>query len=987
MSSPALAFPRRTRAILLALILASLSGVGWLRWLCLRSDDIAFLPARKGAEWIVCPEPSNGYAYPEAPATTTFRHTFSLNATPASAVLEVCAFKSTTLAINGQLVAGTLHNGQHWKSPSTLEVARLLRAGTNDITAWVTNSLAPPALWLRLQAGQLMVGTDERWQAFRAWEGWQNAHRARQPQPITPDSSLSGGERTLDSIKRAWPAVAAFCVGSLVLVLVAGRWVRRRSEHLGTPSHVTSAKLMYGLLAIVLIARAALLINNLPQLPRTIGFDTDGHEDYIRFIQQNHSLPLAQQGWEMYQPPLYYAGSALVLEACKLSLPDDRARLLARLVNGVAGLIQCWLALLCLRLLFPGKPAAQAAGLLVAAFLPPHLYLSHYVTNEPLGGLVMTLALYLCLRTLCAEKESVRLQIALGLALGLAMLTKSSALLAVPVFLTALGLRLFAGKCHAPRDCLRTLAAVILPCLLVCGWYYGRVWAQFGRPIVGNWDADAGLAWWQDPGFRTSAFYCGFGHALVSPLFSGFHSFADGLYSTLWGDGLISGTVRMISRPPWDYDLMGVAYLLALGNSLLLITGMLVTFTRFIRRLAVEWFLVLGLVSVFGLGILYMSLCVPSYAQVKAFYGFPVLVPFSALIAAGWDWLQQKHRAGRALLWILLLVWSMASYTAFWVRRDNATTHLVRGIDFASSQRYPEAAASLARALHITPGLADAHTTLGQVLLEQGKVEEAIPHFSAALKIQPGHAEAHYHLGYALLRQQRTEPAISEFRQALRLRLDWSPETLNDMAWLLATHPDPDPRNRAETLPLAERACRLALHLKPTLPEGHHTLGVILVQQGALKEAAVQFAAAVHAQPDNAQAHYDLADAFLRQQRTEKAIPEYREALRLRADWPPEALNNMAWVLATHPEARLRDGAEALGLAQRACRLTGNSNISFLQTLAAAQAECAQFANAINTARQAYELALSTQQFAWTNLAKQRLDLYTAHKRIYEAQR
>ena len=122
-----------------------------------------------------------------------------------------------------------------------------------------------------------------------------------------------------------------------------------------------SANLAHVLLAFVLIARAALLINNLPQLPRTTGFDSEAHEDYIRSIQQRHTLPSANEGWEMYQPPLYYAGSALLLGVCGLSLPDDAAVLLARTVNGVAGLLNCWLALLCLRRLFPGisRPRPQ----------------------------------------------------------------------------------------------------------------------------------------------------------------------------------------------------------------------------------------------------------------------------------------------------------------------------------------------------------------------------------------------------------------------------------------------------------------------------------------------------------------------------------------------------------------------------------------------------------------------------------------------------
>jgi hypothetical protein len=49
-------------------------------------------------------------------------------------------------------------------------------------------------------------------------------------------------------------------------------------------------------------------------------------------------------------------------------------------------------------------------------------------------------------------------------------------------------------------------------------------------------------------------------------------------------------------------------------------------------------------------------------------------VPFSALVAAGWNWLGQKHRAMRTALWVFLLVWTMTVYAAFWVRAGNPET-------------------------------------------------------------------------------------------------------------------------------------------------------------------------------------------------------------------------------------------------------------------------------------------------------------------------
>ena len=88
--------------------------------------------------------------------------------------------------------------------------------------------------------------------------------------------------------------------------------------------------------------------------------------------------------------------------------------------------------------------------------------------------------------------------------------------------------------------------------LAVAGWFYVRTWMELGQPVVGNWNAPGeGRVWWQQPGFHTPAYLTGFGQALVHPYLSGFHSFWDGLYSTLWGDGYLGGRVLPSQRHPF----------------------------------------------------------------------------------------------------------------------------------------------------------------------------------------------------------------------------------------------------------------------------------------------------------------------------------------------------------------------------------------------------------------------------------------------------
>jgi hypothetical protein len=161
----------------------------------------------------------------------------------------------------------------------------------------------------------------------------------------------------------------------------------------------------------------------------------------------------------------------------------------------------------------------------------------------------------------------------------------------------------------------------------VCGWHYARIWLRFGTPLLGNWDVVS--AWWQDAGYHTMADYLRFGHSLVNPLVSGFAGFADGIYSTLWGDGLCGGLSSLIVA--WNQQPMAAGYLWALIPTTLVLAGAGVAILQFIRKPSSELLLLIGFCAVIVLGLVFMTLKVPSYAQAKAFYGLSILTPFVSL--------------------------------------------------------------------------------------------------------------------------------------------------------------------------------------------------------------------------------------------------------------------------------------------------------------------------------------------------------------------
>ena len=95
---------------------------------------------------------------------------------------------------------------------------------------------------------------------------------------------------------------------------------------------------------------------------------------------------------------------------------------------------------------------------------------------------------------------------------------------------------------------------------------------------------------------------------------------------------------------------------------------------------------------------------------------------------------------------------------------------------------------------------------------------------------------------------------------------------------------------------------------------------------------------------------------------------------------PPEILNNLAWGLATNPDDKVRNGTDAVVLAQRACEETKFSKTVLVGTLGAAYAEAGRFDEAIATAQQACDLATRNGETNLLQANQKLLELYRAHK-------
>jgi len=141
-----------------------------------------------------------------------------------------------------------------------------------------------------------------------------------------------------------------------------------------------------------------------------------------------------------------------------------------------------------------------------------------------------------------------------------------------------------------------------------------------------------------------------------------------------------------------------------------------------------------------------------------------------------------------------------------------------------------EAMAKLETALQIDPDYIEAHTVLGNLLIQRGRNAEAARH----------HISAHRLAAAQFLKQGKTAPAVAHWREALKLSPD-SSEFLNNLAWSLATNPNPEFRNGAEAVQLAQRACPAGgapdPHLLDTLAAAYAEAGRFPEAVAALEQA------------------------------------------------------------------------------------------------------------------------------------------------------
>jgi tetratricopeptide (TPR) repeat protein len=275
----------------------------------------------------------------------------------------------------------------------------------------------------------------------------------------------------------------------------------------------------------------------------------------------------------------------------------------------------------------------------------------------------------------------------------------------------------------------------------------------------------------------------------------------------------------------------------------------------------------------------------------------------------------------------------------------SAFAFLMRGVARYENDDLDRAVADIDLALRLDPKYVPALIERAYLWQWRNRLDQAVTDVTRAIELDPRNSYAFVERGVFEYNLRKYDNAMRDFQSALDLGSQAAVVFIGRGLIFL--------NKNDTTKALAE--FKQALQADARHPDTYAALASMYLKQSKLEKALKVLDQAVEIDPQCAESHGNRAVILLALGKYDKALDDLEEVIRV-APNSTRALRERAWLLATCPDAKVRNPEQAVSSARRACELTEWKEPHTLTTLAAASSEAGDFDGAVKWQQKAIEL-------------------------------
>jgi len=295
--------------------------------------------------------------------------------------------------------------------------------------------------------------------------------------------------------------------------------------------------------------------------------------------------------------------------------------------------------------------------------------------------------------------------------------------------------------------------------------------------------------------------------------------------------------------------------------------------------------------------------------------------------------------------------------------------YVVRGWIRVRRAEWPEAQAAFAAGLDLDASEPELNLGMWMVFSSTGRAAQGVEYLETAVRNDPANALSASEYGVWLAKKGDLGTA-EHYLQLAHMSAPQQPEILFNLAKVVG-----EAGRERHAIQLLERA----LQVDPSYERARIQLERLTKKTPAGEVTAEDLQRAIERDPRDAGLYSTLAGVLYGKGDTAGAVRVLRNALA-RADCDATTSMELAWLLATTGDNKVRDGAEALGLVEKVLGRGFEPTAQLLDVYAAALAEMGQFDRALREAERAQELATKSGNAALAQIITRRADLYKSRR-------